>query len=132
MRHELPGLAITIAGEDQHSSSTITAVGGYVVVVATALPTAAVTLTSVYVGQIGGDTALTHLRLAPGRAAELHQRTLAGHQPGQTHTRTCLLDHTAELQQLLAELTDQRVSIAIAPAALQRAERAWASPDQRA
>jgi hypothetical protein len=63
VRSELPGLMIAIGGAAVRSSWTIATVGGYVVVVATAVPPLGVTLTSVYLGQIDGDTAASHLRL---------------------------------------------------------------------
>lgn len=131
MRDELPAITIAIAGQPQPSSSTITTVGAYVVVLATALPELAVTLTSVYVGEIGDDSAVTHLRLTPAHAAELEHRLLTGQQPGETHARSCLLDHTAELQQLLGELGDEPVSIDVAAAALKRAADAWATDEPR-
>lgn len=136
MRSELPDLTITIAGAARRSSSTIDTVGGYVVVVATAVPRLAVTLTSVYLGQIDGDTGATHLRLAPERRAELSHRIVpaapvspaastTGRQPGTAHARSCVLDHAAELQQLLAELAGDVVTIDVGPVALERAAGAW-------
>jgi hypothetical protein len=135
VRSELPDLTITIAGAAQRSSSTIDTVGGYVVLVATAVPRLAVTLTSVYLGQIDGDTGATHLRLVPERRAELLYRVVpaaplspasaAGRQPGTAHARSCVLDHAAELQQLLAELADDVVAIDVGSAALERAVGMW-------
>ena len=53
---------------------------------------------------------------------------LPGDQPGLTHARTCLLDHAAELQTALAELTGEAVSVDVAPRALDQAATAWTQP----
>ena len=130
MRHELPDITISIGPNAQRSSSTIATVGGYVVVVATALRHHALTLTSCYLGQIDGDTAASHLLLAPDTQAVLDQRVLPGPQPGETHARGCLVDHAAELQAAIATITDEPVKIDIGLVALERAAGAWA--DHRA
>jgi len=122
---DLPGIAIVVDDVDTPCSSAIDTIGGYVVVLTTSVTPLAVTVTSTYIGAINGDTAVTHLRLAPRRAAQLHQHILSGPQAGETHARSCLLDHTAELQQLLVELTNDAVKILIGPAALECAARAW-------
>jgi len=124
VRHALPDITITIAGDEQRSSSTIATVGGYVVVVATALPAAAITLTSCYLGQISGDTAATHLLLTPGGGAEFEHRILTG-QLGEEHARACLLDHAAELQAALTPAEGIQVEIDVGPIALTRAAAAW-------
>jgi len=123
VRHALPDVTITIAGEKQRSSSTIATVGGYVVVVATALPAAGITLTSCYLGQIGGDTAATHLLLAPDDGAQFHHRIVSG-ELGEDHARACLLDHAAQLQAALTA-EDLDVRIDVGQLALARAEAAW-------
>ena len=46
-------------------------------------------------------------------------------QPGLTHARTCLLDHGAELQAALGELTGEAVSVDVGPRALDQAAEAW-------
>ena len=126
MRLELPDVAITVSGAPRRSSSTIATVGGYVVVVATALPDAGVTLTSCYVGQFHGDSGVTHLLLTPRAPAAIAQRVLPGPQPGETHARGCLLDHAAELQAALG-VDGARVQIDVGPAALERAATALAA-----
>jgi hypothetical protein len=115
----LPGISLSLAGELVDSETTLATVSGYVVVLASVVPRLAVTLTSTYLGQIDGDTAASHLRLLPDAAllptaSPLSQRVLPGAQPGSTHLRLCLLDHVAELQQLLADLTRDVVAIDIA------------------
>jgi hypothetical protein len=44
------------------------------------------------------------------------------------HARPCLLDHAAELQQELAALTGQAVTVDVGSAALERAADAWGPP----
>jgi len=127
VRHALPDITITIAGEQQRSSSTIATVGGYVVVVASTLPAAAITLTSCYLGQISGDTAATHLLLTPAGGAEFEHRIVPG-QLGEDHARACLLDHAAELQVALTPAEDIQVQIDVGPVALTRAAAAWSQP----
>jgi hypothetical protein len=118
----LPGISLTLAGELVDSETTLATVSAYVVVLASVVPRLAVTLTSTYLGQIDGDTAASHLRLLPdaalpltsSHASPLSQHVLPGAQPGSTHLRLCLLDHVAELQQLLGDLTRGVVAIDIA------------------
>ena len=78
-----------------------------------------------YLGEIDGDTAASHLHLGPGPEEHLSQRVLPGDQPGLTHARTCLLDHGAELQAALGELTGEAVSVDVGPRALDQAAEAW-------
>lgn len=125
MSPDLPGVQLLIDDVDTPCSTAIDTIGAYVVVLTSTVHAHAVTVVSSYAGAIDADTAATHLRLAPGRAPQLHQRVLTGPQAGATHARSCLLDHTAELQQLLIELTDTAVRILIAPTALGRAAGAW-------
>jgi hypothetical protein len=122
---DLPDLQIVVAGEHARSSSTIATSGAYVVIVSTTVPALAVTLTSVYLGVIDGDTSASHLRLAPRRAALLTHRVLTGLQPGATHARACMLDHSAELRDALAQLTHADVRVDIAPDVLEHASAAW-------
>jgi hypothetical protein len=44
------------------------------------------------------------------------------------HARACLLDHAAELQQALGELTGEQVLVDVPAGALERAARAWRPP----
>jgi len=123
---DLPNLAIVVGDDDAACSSAIDTIGGYVVVLTSSVRPFAVTVVSTYVGAIDRDTAVTHLRLAPRRLPEIHQRVLSGPQPGETHAGGCLLDHTAELQQLLITLTDEIVSIVVGRDAIDAATHSWA------
>ena len=118
-RTQLTDVQVAIAGARQPSSTTIGAVGAYSVVVATVLPDRAITLTSSYLSAMVGDIAASHLCSAPGEESpRIEQRVLPGQQPGETHARSCLLDHAAELQAKLTEFTDDAVSIDIGATAL--------------
>ena len=128
VRHDLPDVAVTVAGVRQVSASTIATVGAYVVVVATVLPNRAITLTSCYLGRQGADTAATHLLLAVDEPPRLEHRLLPGTQPGVTAPRVCLLDHVAELQAALALPGQPAVQIDVGPAALALTSHSWAPP----
>ena len=130
MALDLPDLSIMVGGAPQRQATTIETVSAYVVVLETVLVDHALTLTSVYLGQIDGTTATAHLLLRRAAPATLEQRLLPAVLPGekpaeQRHTRTCLLDHLAELQRALAADGEHPVYIDIGPIALERAARAW-------
>jgi len=124
---DLPTLAIVVGDDDAACSSAIDTIGAYVVVLTTSVRPFAVTIVSTYAGAIDRDTAVTHLHLAPRRTPELQQRVLSGPQPGETHAGGCLLDHAAELQQLLITLTDEIVTIIVGRDAIDAATRSWAT-----
>jgi hypothetical protein len=95
----------------ERCSSSIENVSAYVVTVITVFEDRAATLVSTYLANLAGETAVSHMRLSPGRRASFAQRVLAG-LPGQSHPRACLLDHAAELRAVLAEL-DERGGVAV-------------------
>jgi hypothetical protein len=125
-RIALPSITVAIDGNAQHSATTIGAIGGYAVVVATALPELGLTLTSSYLAAMVGDTAASHLCSSPAGPPHIEQHILPGDQPGRTHAQACLLDHVAELQARLVELTEDTVSIDLGDDVLDRADQAWA------
>ena len=95
------------------------------VVLSSVLESRAITLVSCYLADLGGPTAVSHMRLAPGRAPQVAQRVLGG-LPGQSHARACLLDHAAELRDALGELLeDEEVSVELAEDTLEQAARVW-------
>ena len=124
-RTVLPTPTVAIAGAAQPSETTIAAVGGYAVVLTTALPQLGVTLTSGYLAAMVGDIAASHLASSPGRPPQIGQHVLPGEQPGRTHAQTCLLDHVAELQSRLAAITGALVAIDVDDASLELADSAW-------
>lgn len=121
-------ITVAIASTIETSSTTIATVGAYVVVVATTLPERGIGLTSCYLGELDGATAVSHLHLGPGPRDRLSQRILEAGQPGVTHARTCLLDHAAELRAAVSEVTEDRVTVDVGARALERAAQAWAEP----
>jgi hypothetical protein len=66
---------------------------------------------------------------APGTSAPRPTRAPEQRQPGAraglTHARACLLDHAAELQAALVDLTREPVSVDVGPRSLEQATRAW-------
>jgi hypothetical protein len=128
VRQALDDITVAIASTIEPSSTTIAMVGAYVVVVATTLPDRAVGLTSCYLGELEGETAVSHLHLGPGPRERLSQRILEAGQPGVTHARICLLDHAADLRAAVSELTEEHVTVDVGTHALDRAAQAWTQP----
>ncbi len=128
-RIALTGIDVAIDGVTEDCSTTIGAVGGYAVIITTALPHRGVTLTSSYLAAMVGDIAASHLCSTPAQAPAIAQHVLPGDQPGQSHAQTCLLDHITELQRRLSALTGHAVTIDLADDTLQRADRAWRTQD---
>jgi hypothetical protein len=123
----LTGIDVQVDAVAQDASTTIGAVGGYAVVVATALPGLGVMLTSSYLAEMVGDIAASHLSSVPGGPPIIDQHVLPGPQPGQTHARTCLLDHVAELRDTLDayHASAATVTVTIADSTLAAADHAW-------
>jgi hypothetical protein len=93
--------------------------------VASALERCALTVVSCYLADLGGPTAVSHLRLLPGRPRQVAQRVLEA-LAGQLHARACVLDHAAELRDTLGELLEhEQVSVDVAEATLEQAARVW-------
>ncbi len=128
-RVALNGIDVSINGAAQRTSTTIGAIGGYALVLATAVPDRGITLTSSYLSAMVGDIAVSHLLSAPDDAPRIEQRVLTRDSAGQTHAQTCLLDHSAELQARLAEHVDELVAIQLSTTALESADAAW-QPEQ--
>jgi hypothetical protein len=119
---------VTIDGAPARSSTTIDSVGGDVVVVATTLPSQVFSLTSCYLSEFGGEIAASHLRSGPNRSQQLSAQVLPPAPHVGQHARACLLDHAAELQQALADLTGAQVLVDVPTGALERALEAWGPP----
>lgn len=128
----LSAIDIAIDAIPQASETTIGTVGGYAVVLTTTLPDLAITLTSSYLAAMTGDIAASHLCSVPGGPPIIDQHVLPGHQPGQTHAQTCLLDHVAEVRNVLDAFhhSSALVTVAIADATLTQADRAWSAQDK--
>ena len=111
MPEQLTGLVVHFNDRAERCETMAVAVGGYVVVLDTVVPSQAVTLTSCYLSSLSqAATAVSHLQLAPGLPDSISQQTL---EPlvSQTHARACLLEHAAQLRSLLAELGDDEVAV---------------------
>lgn len=125
MRQTLYDFTVTIASTVAPSSTTVAAVGAYVVVVATTLPGRALGLTSCYLAEMQADIAVSHLHLGPGPEHQIAQRVLEAGVTAVTHVRMCLLDHAAELQAQIAVVTTEAVRVDVGTRALDQAARAW-------
>ena len=115
----IPGMQLELSGVEVRSESwiercrcTIENASAYVVTVITVIESRSLSLVSAYVADLSGRTAVTHMRLAPDRAASFEQQVLGGF-PGVSHPRACLLDHTAELRALVEELVEDPVVVEI-------------------
>ncbi len=131
----IPGMQLELSGVEVRSESwiercrcTIENASAYVVTVITVIESRSLSLVSAYVADLSGRTAVTHMRLAPDRAASFEQQVLGGF-PGVSHPRACLLDHAAELRALVEELVEEPVVVEIPEASLEHASTVWgASP----
>jgi hypothetical protein len=127
MRELLAGVNVRIDDVSVGASTTIAAVGGNVLVLVTALPARALTLTSCFLAR--SDAALAVSRLASDAHEErLTQRVLAATEHHATLAGACLLDHAAALRELLAVRAGAPVSVDVDPNALDCAADAWGPP----
>jgi hypothetical protein len=127
MRVELQGLEVRGVEWRERCATAIENAGGYVVVLSSVLESRAVTVVSCYLADLGGPTAVSHMRLLAGRPRQVAQRVLEG-LAGQSHARACVLDHAAELRDTLGELLEhEEVSVDVAEATLEQAVRVWSA-----
>jgi len=127
MREPVPDFTVRLDGAPVAGSTTIAAAGGYVLVIASALPAQALTLTSCYLGRPGGAIATSHMRLGP-RGERFTQHVVPAGQQHATAAGACLLDHAAALQDALADMTPATVTVDVGLDALERAADAWGPP----
>jgi hypothetical protein len=124
------GLHVRCAGRRERCETTLSTAGGYVVAVTSVLTDRSVALASSYLADLSAaQTAVSHLRLVPGRRGEVGQRVL-GPSSSAAHARGCLLDHASELRDLLGELTGAEASIDVTESVLQATDDAWAQRDR--
>ena len=127
MRVEPQGLEVRGVEWRERCATAIENAGAYVVVLSSVLESRAVTVVSCYLADLGGPTAVSHMRLLAGRPRQVAQRVLEG-LAGQSHARACLLDHAAELRDTLGELLEhEEVSVDVADATLEHAVRVWSA-----
>jgi hypothetical protein len=130
MRLPLPGVEISIDGQPARSETEIVSAGAYVVAVTTVIEQRGVQLASSYLADLAGPTAATHMTLLSGSPPRFHHRTLQ--LTGTRHARGCLLDHAAELCELLSyHLDSADVRGDVVEDALTDAERVWGQTHDR-
>ena len=127
MQLQLSGVEVRSESWTERCACTIENASAYVVTVITVLERHSLSLVSAYVADLSGRTAVTHMRMAPGRAASFEQQVLGGF-PGVSHPRACLLDHAAELRALVEELLEETVVVEIPEVTLEHASTVWAIP----
>ena len=111
MRVQLEGVRVTVGDARLACSTELIAAGGFVVTAITVVADVGVQLLSSYVAGLQGPAAATHMVSAAG-VPRLEQHTVQ--LAGVTLARACLLDHAAQLRELLADthmLEDVRVDV---------------------
>ena len=124
MRLELEGVEVWADEWRERCSTTIQAAGAYVIVVETVVRSRAAGLSSCYLADLKGRTAVSHLRRVRGSPPVFSQRVVSG-MAGATLARGCLLDHAAELQAFLDPDSEEALHVEISDAALTRAAAGW-------
>jgi hypothetical protein len=123
MRVQLDGVRVTVGNDQLDCSTQLASEGGFVVTAITVVTDAGTQLLSCYVAGLQGPAAVTHMVSASDAPRfEQHEVQLAG----ATLARACLLDHAAQLRELLEvehALDDVRVDIQ--DRTLADAERVW-------
>jgi hypothetical protein len=127
MQLELSGVEVRGELWIERCPCTIENASAYVVTVITVIESRSLSLVSAYIAELSGQTAVTHMRLAPDRGADFEQRVL-GKLAGVSHPRACLLDHAGELRALVEELLKETVVVEIPEASLERASTVWGAP----
>ena len=123
MRMRLHGVEISIDGHSTRGELEIAAFGAYSVSVTTVLEQQSALLVSTYVIDLNGQAAAVDLWRA-SHGPEFYHRDLE--LLGVALARACVLDHSAQLRELLAdELPAATVSVEISEPALLSAERVW-------
>jgi hypothetical protein len=111
MRVQLDGVRVTVGPDRLDCSTELVGEGGFVVTAITVVGDVGLQLLSCYVAGLQGPAAVTHMLTASGAPRfEQHTVQLAG----VTLARACLLDHAAQLCELLQvehALDDVRVDI---------------------
>src|SRR3954471_21017146 len=97
MRQPLAGLSMRLDGTPTPTTTPMAAVGGCVLVLATAAPALPLALTSCYLASSDGALAVTHLCLSAGEES-FSQYTLPPAQVHATLAGACLLEHAATLR----------------------------------
>lgn len=129
IRLHLQGVEISADGQSARCETEIVNAGAYLVAITTVIEQHGVLLTSSYLADLAGPTAATHMTLT-GSPPRFHHRILQ--LTGTRHARGCLLDHAAELCELLSDhLNSDDVRVDVAEDALTDAERVWGQTHDR-
>lgn len=122
MRTAVGPVTVHAAGEVVHSETTVGAIGPNVVVVATALPDLAVTMTTAYTGAEDVETIAVDLLLGPRREAAHGSRVLSRDSVPVTHAHEqCLLDHVRQLMIALRARDGRRYAVDVSDDAVELA-----------
>src|SRR3954454_22905716 len=124
MREPLAGVSVRLDGALTPTSTTIAAIGGSVLVLATAAPELPLALTSCYLARSDGALAVTHLRLSAGEET-FSQYTLSPAQLHATLAGVCLLEHPATLGDAAEAMTAAAITIDVDLDTLERVVEAW-------
>jgi hypothetical protein len=119
----LPDTRLAVDGRRVPCTTRLAYGGAYQLTIWTIVPTLALELHSSYLGHPDGDTAVSHLQLRPGEAPlNVTDQRPGAWLPVREARRLCLYDHLAALRELIAEHTNEPVSIEIADQALERVD----------
>lgn len=127
MREPLTGITVQHDGTPIAASTTIAALGANVLVLTSAVPERATTLTSCYLARSDAALAVSEL------ASDAHQERFSHREIAPTNHRAtlagaCLLEHAAALRELLHDRTTALITVDVDPDALDRATDAWKPP----
>ena len=128
MQLELSGVEVRGESWIERCACTIENASAYVVTVITVLERHSLSMVSADVADLSGQTAVTHMRMAPGRRQASSSRC-SGDSPG-CQIRGVPAGSAAELRALVKELLEETVVVDIPEASLEHASTVWASLPQ--
>jgi hypothetical protein len=124
MREPLAGVSVRLGGRLTPTTTTIAAVGGSVLVLATAAPALPLALTSCYLARSDGALAVSHLRLTAGEET-FSQYTIPPAQLHATLAGACLLEHAAALRDAAHEAATATITVDVDLDTLEHVADAW-------
>ena len=124
MREPLAGVTVRLDGTPTPSTTTIAAVGGSVLVLATAAPALPLALTSCYLARSDAALAVSHLRLTADEET-FSQYVIAPATLHATLAGACLLEHAATLRDAAADTTAAAITVDVDPDTLDRVAETW-------
>ena len=122
----LPDPDIRVDGRRLRASSYLVYAGAYQLTLSTIVAELALELHSSYLGHPDApESYATHLELAPGRGPETWPEAHFGHEmPVADERQRCLLDHLAQLRELLVRQTEGQVTIDLPDTAVELIDHA--------